>query len=57
LSRSGQIVAITTSGRALVKRMWPTYRAAIARHVGANLSDGEAARLASLLGKLTSAKP
>jgi DNA-binding MarR family transcriptional regulator len=49
----GQIVAISASGRALVKRMWPTYRAAIARHVGAKLSEDEAARLASLLGKLT----
>jgi hypothetical protein len=36
--------------------MWPTYRAAIARHVGAKLREGEAVRLASLLGKLTSAK-
>jgi DNA-binding MarR family transcriptional regulator len=52
----GQIVAITPSGRALVKRMWPTYRAAIARHLGAKLSEDEAARLASLLGKLTGAK-
>ena len=51
----GQIVAITASGRALVKRMWPTYRAAIARHVGAKLSEDEATRLATLLGKLTSA--
>jgi hypothetical protein len=33
--------------------MWPTYRAAIARHLGAKLSEDEAARLASLLGKLT----
>jgi len=52
----GQIVAITASGRALVKRMWPTYRAAIARHVEAKLSEDEATRLATLLGKLTSAK-
>jgi DNA-binding MarR family transcriptional regulator len=52
----GQIVAITASGRALVKRMWPTYRAAIGRHVGAKLSEDEAARLAALLGKLTNAK-
>jgi DNA-binding MarR family transcriptional regulator len=51
----GQIVAITGSGRALVKRMWPTYRAAIARHVGAKLTETEAARLAALLGKLTEA--
>src|SRR5262245_7385236 len=49
----GQIVTITAAGRALLKRMWPTYRAAIARHVGARLSDDEAARLAALLGKLT----
>jgi DNA-binding MarR family transcriptional regulator len=49
----GQEVAITAAGRALVKRMWPTYRAAIARHVGSKLSEDEAARLAALLGKLT----
>ena len=52
----GQIVAITPSGRALVKRMWPTYRAAIARHVGAKLSEDDASHLAALLGKLTPAK-
>jgi DNA-binding MarR family transcriptional regulator len=52
----GQVVAITASGRALVKRMWPIYRAAIARHVGAKLSDDEAARLATLLGKLMNTK-
>jgi DNA-binding MarR family transcriptional regulator len=52
----GQIVAITAAGRALVKRMWPTYRTAIGRHVGAKLSEDEATRLAALLGKLTGAK-
>ena len=52
----GQIVAITAAGRALVKRMWPTYRAAIARHLGGKLSEDEASRLATLLGKLTNAK-
>src|SRR5262245_44129656 len=52
----GQIVAITAAGRALVKRIWPTYRAAIARHLGAKLSEDEASRLATLLGKLTNAK-
>ena len=51
----GQVVAITASGRALVKRMWATYRAAIGRHVGAKLSDGDATRLATLLGKVTEA--
>jgi DNA-binding MarR family transcriptional regulator len=52
----GQIVVITAAGRALMKRMWPTYRAAIARHVGAKLSEDDASRLAALLGKLTGAK-
>jgi DNA-binding MarR family transcriptional regulator len=52
----GQVVAITAAGRALVKRMWPTYRAAIARHVGSKLSEDEAARLAALLGKLTESR-
>jgi DNA-binding MarR family transcriptional regulator len=52
----GQVVVITAAGRALVKRVWPTYRAAIARHVGAKLSEDEAARLATLLGKLSHAK-
>ena len=51
--RRGQIVRITVSGRDLVKRMWPIYRAAIARHVGAKLSDSEARELAALLGRLT----
>lgn len=54
--RRGQMVTITAAGRALVKRMWPTYRAAIARHVGARLSEDEAARLAELLGKLIGTK-
>jgi DNA-binding MarR family transcriptional regulator len=52
----GQVVVITAAGRALVKRMWPTYRAAIAHHLGAKLSEDEASRLATLLGKLTNAK-
>src|SRR5258705_551228 len=47
----GQIVAITASGRALIKRMWPTYRAAIGRHVGAKLSEDKAAPLAARLGQ------
>src|SRR5262245_57753822 len=40
--RRGQIVLITPAGRDLQKRMWPTYRAAIARHVGGKLSEVEA---------------
>ncbi len=51
--KRGQIVAITPTGRDLQKRMWPTYRAAIERHVGGKLSDAEAETLARLLGKLS----
>ena len=51
----GQVVVLTSSGRALVKRMWPAYRAAIARHVGARLNEDEAVRLGVLLGKLIAA--
>ncbi|HLH90250.1 MAG TPA: MarR family winged helix-turn-helix transcriptional regulator [Xanthobacteraceae bacterium] len=50
--RRGHLVFITDPGRLLMKRMWPTYRAAIARHVGAKLGEEDAARLAALLGKL-----
>jgi DNA-binding MarR family transcriptional regulator len=52
----GQVVALTSSGRALIKRMWPAYRAAIARHVGARLAEDEAVRLGSLLGKLVGSR-
>ena len=48
----GQWVAITADGRALQKRMWKVYGAAIACHVGAKLSRAEAVQLAELLAKL-----
>jgi DNA-binding MarR family transcriptional regulator len=48
----GHVVVLTDAGRALMKRMWPVYRAAIARHVGDKLSEDEATRLGDLLGKL-----
>jgi DNA-binding MarR family transcriptional regulator len=48
----GHVVMITDPGRTLMKRMWPIYRAAIARHVGDKLTEDEATRLATLLGKL-----
>jgi|SRR5579871_611777 len=53
--RRGQIVRITAAGRDLVRRMWPAYRAAIARHVGARLGEDEARDLAGLLDRLTAA--
>jgi len=51
--RRGQFIAITTEGRALQKRMWQAYAAAIERHVGTRLSPEDAGRLCELLGKLT----
>jgi len=50
--RRGQVVRITASGRELLKRMWPVYRAAIARHVGARLAESEARELGVLLYRL-----
>jgi DNA-binding MarR family transcriptional regulator len=48
----GQLVAITTEGRALQKRMWKVYAPAIEQHFGAKLSRGDATELARLLRKL-----
>ena len=48
----GQVVALTGAGRDLLKRMWPAYRAAIQRRVGAKLPGDRASRLAGLLGDL-----
>ncbi len=48
----GQLVVITPAGRALQRRMWETYAAAIERHVGAKLADADMTRLGELLGKL-----
>lgn len=50
--RRGAFAAITPEGRDLLKRMWPAYRASLARHFGARLSEAEAAELAGLLEKL-----
>jgi DNA-binding MarR family transcriptional regulator len=48
----GQVVALTDAGRDLLKRMWPIYRSAIQRHVGAKLTGDGASRLSRLLGQL-----
>ena len=48
----GQWVSITPEGRALQKRMWRVYGAAIATHVGSKLQRSEAGQLAALLAKL-----
>ncbi len=49
----GYYVALTASGRDLLKRMWPVYAAAIQSHLGRHVTEPEAATLASLLGRLT----
>ncbi len=48
----GRWVAITEKGRRLRTEMWEVYAQSIARHLGAKLPDGDAARLASLLSRL-----
>lgn len=50
----GQVLTITREGRAMRKRMWPVYAAAIEEAVGRHLSSAEAATLADLLGRLYS---
>lgn len=52
----GQVLRITRAGRAIRRRMWPIYAAAIEEAVGQHLSDAEAATLSALLGKLGGAR-
>jgi DNA-binding MarR family transcriptional regulator len=53
--RRSAYVVITEAGHALQKRMWPDYRASLARHLGERLSEAEAGELAALLGRLACA--
>ncbi len=48
----GLVLTITRSGRALRRRMWPVYAAAIEEAVGRHFSDTEARQLGDLLGRL-----
>jgi DNA-binding MarR family transcriptional regulator len=48
----GQIVAITAAGRGMRKRMWPVYAKAIGDAIGRQLSESEAAQVASLLRRI-----
>ena len=48
----GQVLHITRSGRAIRRRIWPVYAAAIEEAVGSRLSDADARTLADLLGRL-----
>lgn len=56
VDRRGLYMAVTPSGRDIYKRMGSTYTAAIQRHLGAKLSDADAARLARLLDQLIDGK-
>ncbi len=49
----GQLVRLTTSGKALRAKMWKVYARAIQEVIGARLSGPEAATLADLLGRLS----
>jgi DNA-binding MarR family transcriptional regulator len=51
------LLVITDKGRELRRRMWPVYSDAIEAHLGSHFSDGEAERLAQLLGRLQSHNP
>ena len=53
----GQVVRITEAGKALRKRMWKAHAEAIQDLVGNQLSDDEAAQLASLLDRLRGCCP
>ena len=48
----GQRLTITKSGRAMRRRIWPVYAAAIEEAVGQHLSAHDATTLSDLLGKL-----
>lgn len=48
--RRGQMVVIADAGRAVRRRMWPVYAAAIGRALGDPLSEKQAASLDALLG-------
>jgi DNA-binding MarR family transcriptional regulator len=48
----GQVVAITPAGKAMRRRMWPVYAAAIEEAFGRHLSEQQARSLDALLGAL-----
>ena len=48
----GHVLVVTDAGRALRKKMWPTYLAAIRKHIGSHLSENDARALCSLLVRL-----
>jgi len=53
--RRGAYCVITAAGRALRKRMWPTYQAAVERYFGAHLSEREAELIGDALTRVARA--
>lgn len=52
----GFLLVITEDGRALRRRLWPAYAAAIERHLGSKLRPGEAEILGDILARLVDPK-
>jgi DNA-binding MarR family transcriptional regulator len=48
----GQFIVITPAGKAMRKRMWPVYAAALNTVIGQRVSDREATALGGLLDRL-----
>ena len=48
----GHVLVITPAGRAVAKRMWPVYRAAIRRHFADRLGGRDIKTLAAIMDKL-----
>ena len=48
----GQMIALTSEGRAMQKRMWPVLRDAVEKHVAPTLSDRDLEQLVRLLGAI-----
>jgi len=53
--RRGAHVAITRAGKALLRKMWPVYERAIARHFAGRLSEAEAKQVAELMQRFAEA--
>lgn len=53
--KRGYELVLTEPGHELLRQMWPAYRAAIQRHIGARLNEAETAAFANALGRLLGA--
>jgi DNA-binding MarR family transcriptional regulator len=52
----GHLLRISGAGKKLLRRMWPVYRGAIARHFANKLNAAEVEHLTAILGKLGEAR-